>query len=95
MRRTRRALTAVVTAAAVAAAGLTATALASSSPAARSATGRQSTVALRPGSGQLVVDWNRELIAIAGNPGTQPATVHLTRSLAILHISTPKPGRAR
>jgi membrane-associated phospholipid phosphatase len=86
MRRTRRALAVVVTAAAVAAAGLATTALASSSPA-RPAAGRQSTVALRPGSGQLVVDWNQELIAIAGNPGAQPATVHLTRSLAILQAA--------
>jgi membrane-associated phospholipid phosphatase len=87
MRRKRRALAVVVTAAAVAAAGLTTTALASSSPAARSATGRQSTVALRPGSGRLVVDWNQELIAIAGSPGAQPATVHPTRSFAILQAA--------
>src|SRR5690348_12338923 len=86
MRRTRRALAVVVTAAAVAAAGLTTTALASSS-AARPVTARQSTVALRPGSGQLVVDWNQELIAIAGSPGAQPATVHPTRSFAILQAA--------
>ena len=86
MRRKRRALAVVVTAAAVAAAGLTTTALASSS-ATRPATGRQSAIALRPGSGQLVVDWNKELIAIAGSPGAQPATVHPTRSLAILQAA--------
>jgi membrane-associated phospholipid phosphatase len=85
MLRKRRALAVVVTAAAVAAAGLTTTALASS--AARPATGRQSAVALRPGSGQLVVDWNQELVAIAGSPGTQPATVHPTRSFAILQAA--------
>jgi membrane-associated phospholipid phosphatase len=33
------------------------------------------------------VDWNQELIAIAGNPGAQPATVHPTRSLAILQAA--------
>jgi membrane-associated phospholipid phosphatase len=86
MRRTRRALAVVVTAAAVTAAGLATTAQASSS-AARPATGRQSAVAFRPGSGQLVVDWNQELIAIAGSPGAQPATVHTTRSLAILQAA--------
>jgi membrane-associated phospholipid phosphatase len=86
MRRKRRALAVVVTAAAVAAAGLTTTALASSS-AARPAPARQSAVAFRPGSGQLVVDWNQELIAIAGSPGAQPATVHPTRSLAILQAA--------
>ena len=87
MRRKRRALAVVVTAAAVAAAGLTTTALASSSSAAGSATGRQSAVAFRPGSGRLVVDWNQELIAIAGSPGAQPATVHPTRSFAILQAA--------
>jgi membrane-associated phospholipid phosphatase len=86
MRNKKRALAVVVTAAAVAVAGLTTTALASSS-AARPVTGRQSAVALRPGSGQLVVDWNQELIAIAGSPGAQPATVHPTRSFAILQAA--------
>jgi membrane-associated phospholipid phosphatase len=86
----RRALAAVVSAAAMTAAGLTTPALASSAarPAtARPETARQSAVALRPRSGQLVVDWNRELIAIAGSPGVQPATVHPTRSFAILQAA--------
>ncbi len=48
---------------------------------------RASAVAFRPGSGQLVVDWNRELTAILGTPGAQPATVHPTRSFAILQAA--------
>jgi len=36
------------------------------------------------GSGQSAVDWNRELITIVGTPGAQPATVHPTRSFALL-----------
>src|SRR5690349_3347168 len=86
MRRTRWALATAVTAAVVAAAAAgTTTALAA--PAARAVAHRQSAIALRPGSGQLVVDWNRELIAILGTPGAQPATVHPTRSFAILQAA--------
>jgi membrane-associated phospholipid phosphatase len=33
------------------------------------------------------VDWNRELITIQGTPGEQPATVHSTRSFAILQAA--------
>jgi membrane-associated phospholipid phosphatase len=47
----------------------------------------QSSVAFRPGSGQLAVDWNRELITILGTPGGQPATVHPTRSFALLQAA--------
>ena len=86
MRRTRKAIAAVVTAAAaVAAASVVPSALAA--PAAHPAAHRASAVAFRPGSGQLVVDWNRELIAILGTPGAQPATVHPTRSFAILQAA--------
>jgi membrane-associated phospholipid phosphatase len=86
MRRTRKAMAAVVTAAAAfAAAGAVPSALAA--PAARAAVHRASPIAFRPGSGQLVVDWNRELIAILGTPGEQPATVHPTRSFAILQAA--------
>jgi membrane-associated phospholipid phosphatase len=85
MRRTRLALATAVTAAVVApAAAGNATALAA--PAARPAA-HQSEIAFRAGSGQLVVDWNRELIAILGTPGAQPATVHPTRSFAILQAA--------
>jgi hypothetical protein len=83
MRRTRKALAAVVTAAA--AAGTATAALAA--PAAGPVAHQRPAVAFTPGSGQLVVDWNRELIAILGTPGAQPATVHPTRSLAILQAA--------
>jgi membrane-associated phospholipid phosphatase len=86
MRRARKAMAAVVTAAAAfAAVGAVPSALAA--PAARPAAHRTSAVAFRPGSGQLVVDWNRELITILGTPGAQPATVHPTRSFAILQAA--------
>lgn len=35
----------------------------------------------------LVVDWNRELLHIVQTPGAQPATVHPTRSFALLQIA--------
>ena len=41
-------------------------------------------VASGPGSGQLVVDWTNELLQIQKTPGVQPATVHPTRSFAIM-----------
>ena len=34
-----------------------------------------------------VLQWNRVLLGILGTPGAQPATVHATRSLAILHAA--------
>src|SRR5207247_486515 len=37
-----------------------------------------------PASGVIVVDWNKELVRIVGTKA-QPATVHPTRSLAIMH----------
>jgi membrane-associated phospholipid phosphatase len=40
-----------------------------------------------PGSGQPVVDWNKTLIAILGHSGAQPATIHPTRSFAILQAA--------
>src|SRR6266404_6031972 len=43
--------------------------------------------ASQPGSGQSVIDWNRELITLVGTPGLQPATIHPTRSLAILQAA--------
>ena len=41
-------------------------------------------VASAPGSGQLVVDWTNELLQIQKTPDLQPATVHPTRSFAIM-----------
>src|SRR6478609_7215176 len=40
-----------------------------------------------PGSGRSVVDWNRQLITILGTPNAQPATIHPTRSFAILQAA--------
>src|SRR5437660_7410022 len=34
-----------------------------------------------------VIEWNRTLLAIVRTPGAQPATVHATRSFAILHAA--------
>jgi membrane-associated phospholipid phosphatase len=39
------------------------------------------------GSGQPIVDWNRELITVLGTPGLQPATIQPTRSFAILQAA--------
>src|SRR5947209_4964636 len=38
-------------------------------------------------SGAIVIDWNKELLHIVQTPGAQPATVHPTRSYAILHAA--------
>ena len=92
--RTRRAIAAAITAAA-AAATVSATVASPASAAttlaatgARQASGAgQTGVAFRPGSGQLVVTWNQELIKILGIPGEQPATVHPTRSFALLQAA--------
>jgi hypothetical protein len=46
-----------------------------------------SRAAFGPGSGQLVVDWNKELVKIEQTPGAQPATVHPTRSYALLQTA--------
>ena len=72
MRKAGRTLVLAATAAAVAA-GMTTPALAAT---ARHEPVSRSAVAFRPGSGQSVVDWNRELITTIGTPGAQPATVH-------------------
>jgi membrane-associated phospholipid phosphatase len=39
------------------------------------------------GSGAVVVAWNQELLHIVQTPGAQPATVHPTRSFAILQAA--------
>jgi len=38
-------------------------------------------------SGAIVIAWNKELLHIVLTPGTQPTTVHPTRSYAILHAA--------
>jgi membrane-associated phospholipid phosphatase len=48
--------------------------------------GAGSCAAERPASGVSVVDWNKELLRIIGT-NAQPATVHPTRSLAIMHAA--------
>jgi hypothetical protein len=40
-----------------------------------------------PTTPNQVIVWNRVLLSILRTPGAQPATVHPTRSLAILHIA--------
>jgi PAP2 superfamily len=78
----RRTATLVTVATAAVAVGLAVPALATSgntSPAAA--------LADTPGSGQSVVDWNRRLISILGTPDVQPATVHPTRSFAMLQAA--------
>lgn len=39
------------------------------------------------GSGMSVVEWNRELITILGDPKAQPSTVQPTRSFALLQAA--------
>ncbi|MEA5367359.1 vanadium-dependent haloperoxidase [Amycolatopsis sp., V23-08] len=39
------------------------------------------------GGGDVVLAWNRELLAIVRTAGLQPATVHPTRSFALLHAA--------
>jgi len=92
--RTRRAIAAAITAAAAAATISTTLASPASAATTLAATGArqasgagQSGAAFRPGSGQLVVTWNSELIKILGIPGEQPATVHPTRSFALLQAA--------
>jgi membrane-associated phospholipid phosphatase len=46
-----------------------------------------SAVAFAAGSGRSVVDWNRELIKVIATPNAQPATIHATRSFAILQAA--------
>ena len=69
----RRTTTLVTLATAAVAVGLVVPALATSGGAA------PTTMADTPGSGRLVIDWNRELISILGTPNAQPTTVHPTR----------------
>src|SRR4051794_40447190 len=40
-----------------------------------------------PAAHNPVVDWNRTALSILRTPGAQPATVHPTRSLALLHAA--------
>jgi PAP2 superfamily len=80
----RRTTLALVTAAAAAAVGA-----AFAVPALATSTAAPPTpsVADAPGSGQSVIDWNRRLVTILGTPNAQPATVHPTRSFAMLQAA--------
>src|SRR5437870_5255745 len=60
--------------------GLPVAAMANSSALATGANGSRS-------SGAIVIAWNKELLHIVQTPGAQPATVHPTRSYAILHAA--------
>ena len=83
MKKTTRRLAAFMGVAALVT-GATAT-WAAASPTTTTANGTR--VALSPGSGRSIVDWNQELATIVKTPGAQPATVHPTRSYAILHAA--------
>ena len=87
--RTRKVIAAAITTAAAAVTVPTALAGTALATPALAATGARqaSGVAFRPGSGHLVVTWNKELISILGVPGAQPATVHPTRSFALLQAA--------
>ena len=37
--------------------------------------------------GNVVIEWNRTLLAIVRTPGAQPATIHSTRNFATLHAA--------
>ena len=60
--------------------GLPVAAMANSSALATGANGSRS-------SGAIVIAWNKELLHIVQTPGAQPATIHPTRSYAILHAA--------
>src|SRR3954469_5826895 len=36
---------------------------------------------------QTVVQWNRTLLTLLRTPGVQPAAIHPTRNMAILHVA--------
>jgi membrane-associated phospholipid phosphatase len=88
MRKTRKTAAFLATAAVIAGMAAPATAATAATAATgRGAAGPPASVAFSPGSGRSVVDWNKELITILGTPGAQPATVHPTRSFAILQAA--------
>ena len=62
--------------------GTAATSTALASSASTATAGRNSKL-----SGALVIAWNQELLKIVQTPGAQPATVHQTRSYAMLHAA--------
>jgi hypothetical protein len=79
----RRTTTLVTLVAAAVAVGIAVPALAATSSSGVPTAGPADT----PGSGQSVIDWNRQLISILGVPNVQPGTVHPTRSFAMLQAA--------
>ena len=84
MRRTTKTLAALTGAAALAATVITP---AWAAVTASRTTSEGAAVAFTAASGKTIVDWNQELLTIQKTPGAQPATVHPTRNLAILHAA--------
>jgi membrane-associated phospholipid phosphatase len=85
--RGRKAIVTLLAGAALAASTVPAGAWATSALAAPAGAGQAASSPLAPGTGQLVIDWNKALIAILNTPGAQPATIHPTRSYAILQAA--------
>jgi hypothetical protein len=54
---------------------------------ANSAAGNASQLTQSPPNVNAVIQWNRTLLIIVRTPGAQPATVHSTRSFAIMHAA--------
>src|ERR1700731_5266812 len=77
----KKSIPVVVTLAAIAV-GVVATSTAIAGSASSATTDRNSKI-----SGASVVAWNQELLKILLTPGAQPATVHPTRSYAMLHAA--------
>ena len=77
----RKSIPVVATLAAVVV-GVTATSTALASSASTAMADRNTKI-----SGALVIAWNQELLKIVQTPGAQPATVHQTRSYAMLHAA--------
>jgi len=77
----KKSIPVVVTLAAIAV-GVAATGTAIAGSASTATTDRNTKI-----SGASVVAWNQELLKILQTPGAQPATIHPTRSYAILHAA--------
>jgi membrane-associated phospholipid phosphatase len=84
MHRKRAFLTALAAAGLAVGVALPAWATAASAASGTSARPTAGSSPFDPGTGQLVVDWNQTLISILGMTGAQPATIHPTRSFAIM-----------
>jgi membrane-associated phospholipid phosphatase len=90
----RRLAVALATAATVGATSLTTSAASAQVPSqtARSQAVRSGTVPLQavrsePGSGNVVVEWNRTLLSLVEATGLQPATVQPTRDFALMSVA--------